>query len=142
LILTYRFNQSHKEILYEKSHNAVLFILSSIIFYLWEIRRCGYLIGNRVLLAKETSIIFYRSNQIFDIIKKKVISLKSIVLNNRVFSVNKPKKFVLNKIMFYLKLYLFYEINVNQTNTEIPNVKKCFSLCINFHNNYRIFIYT
>jgi len=44
--------------------------------------------------------------------------LKNIVSNNRVFFANKPKKFVFNKIMYYLKLYCFYEINVTIRNTE------------------------
>jgi len=37
---------------------------------------------------------------------------------NRVFSANKSKKFVFNKIMFYLKLYYFYEINVRESRTN------------------------
>jgi len=58
------------------------------------------------LLAKETSIIFYRSNQIFNIIKENVISLKNIVLNNRVFSANKKICIQQNNVSFKVILFL------------------------------------
>jgi len=45
------------------------------------------------------------------------------------FIANKSKKFVFNKIMFYLKLYCFYEINVSQTNRN-TECKEAFSLSL------------
>jgi len=59
---------------------------------------------------------FYRSNQIFYVIKENVI--EKYCFKQSYFSVNKHKKFIFNKMMFYSQLYCFYDLHVSQTNTK------------------------